>query len=166
MGVGIVSLELLTRLEMSWAPRAFVEEGVAVVGSILAAPSSGLSVKHGTFAASDANASLTNVAAHRSHYGLPLTKGASPMLKVTCSRDVEDRSVLRLEGKLLAPWIEVVRQAITNGDPAPNALRLDLGSLLFADGPGSRFLAELIAGGAVVVSCSGYLAALLDVEKS
>jgi hypothetical protein len=74
--------------------------------------------------------------------------------------------LLKLEGSLLEPWIAEIERLTVDPGNAGNALQLDLLGLKFADAAGTKFLSELIRRGAKVISCSGYVAAVLHVEDS
>lgn len=83
------------------------------------------------------------------------------MLRITRSTD-DGTTLLKLEGKLLAPWAgEVIEQC--NG--SAGAVRLDLSQLSFVDGAGLALLNDLRGRGAAIVACSGFVAELLHVEK-
>ena len=79
-------------------------------------------------------------------------------------------TTLRLEGKLLAPWLRELRDACelaiqhgsTNGT-AP-AVTLDLSGVLFVDAPGVGLLRELIAQGVRVTDPSSFVSELLRGE--
>ncbi|MCI0638440.1 MAG: hypothetical protein L0Y72_04665 [Gemmataceae bacterium] len=73
--------------------------------------------------------------------------------------------MLKLEGKLLAPWVDELERSINGSSGRPTAIKLDLGALTFADAMGIQILSKLIHGGATLTACSGYIAALLHVEK-
>lgn len=93
------------------------------------------------------------------------------MLRITkhsaASQSPKDTTILlKLEGKLLEPWIEELERSIHGAPAHPNALKLDLSALTFADTAGARFLLGLLRQGAMLTACSGYVAALLHVEKS
>ena len=79
------------------------------------------------------------------------------MLKITRVSD-DGRESLRVEGKLLGPWVEELAQACAA--PA-EGLRLDLSAVTFVDDDGAALLRRLLERGAVVSACSGYIAALL-----
>jgi hypothetical protein len=87
------------------------------------------------------------------------------MLRITTQSTDESAVLLKLEGKLLGPWVEELERSINGSMRRPNALRLDLSALTFADGVGIQVLSKLIRGGAILTACSGYIAALLHVEK-
>jgi ABC-type transporter Mla MlaB component len=71
--------------------------------------------------------------------------------------------VLKLEGKLLEPWIDELQRSI---QVSPDRLTLDLSSLSYADTAGIQLLGELIRNGAKLRGTTGFIAALLNVEKS
>ena len=85
------------------------------------------------------------------------------MLRITKQPIDETSIVLKLEGKLLEPWIEEIQRSI-NG--SVNTVKLDLSALAFADAAGIHALADWIRQGATLTACSGYVAALLQMEKS
>lgn len=70
---------------------------------------------------------------------------------------------LKLEGKLLKPWVAEVRRSI--GDPRDHPLlKLDLSNVSFVDASGAEFLKGLLAGGAEIVACSGFVREILNLE--
>lgn len=83
------------------------------------------------------------------------------MLRITRQPIDEKTILLKLEGKLIGPWIEEMQRSI-NGSVS---ITLDLSALTFADASGIQVLADLIRHGAKLTACSGYVAALLQVEK-
>jgi anti-anti-sigma regulatory factor len=85
------------------------------------------------------------------------------MLRITRQPIDEKTILLKLEGKLLGPWIEEMQCSI-NG--SVSSVTLDLSALTFADSAGIQVLADLIRHGAKLTACSGYVAALLQMEKS
>jgi anti-anti-sigma regulatory factor len=85
------------------------------------------------------------------------------MLRITNQPIDESTILLKLEGKLLEPWIEEIKDSI-NG--SQKTITLDLSSLTFADIAGTQLLADLIRHGAKLIACSGFIAALLHVETS
>ena len=83
------------------------------------------------------------------------------MLRITKQPIDESTILLKLEGKLLEPWIEEIERSI-NG--SVKTIKLDLSTLTFADLAGTQALADLLRRGAKLTACSGYIAALLHVE--
>jgi ABC-type transporter Mla MlaB component len=85
------------------------------------------------------------------------------MLRITRS-DSPLHATLRLEGKLLRPWlVEVLvefSRARAGGNSAPRVV-LDLSAVTFVDAAGVWLLRDLIGQGAEVAGCSGFVAQLL-----
>jgi hypothetical protein len=97
---------------------------------------------------------------------LPLmcTLGGAVMLKIT--RFDENDLTVKLEGKLLEPWIGELESACGSSLVTPKRVCLDLYDLTFIDAAGARFLANLIRDGARVIACSGYVAEMLQGDFS
>jgi ABC-type transporter Mla MlaB component len=68
---------------------------------------------------------------------------------------------ISLEGKLLQPWIEEVRNAI-DAARSEGTVRLDLSKLSFADESGLILLRQLQAGGVELSARSALLAGLMQ----
>lgn len=83
------------------------------------------------------------------------------MLRITRMVGDDSGEILKLEGKLQGPWVDVAHDA-----HAHSAARtcLDLSGLTFADGEGAALLCELIRSGAKVVGCSSFIAELLQLS--
>ncbi len=69
---------------------------------------------------------------------------------------------LKLEGKLLGPWIDELRRTCEEPQTPPGCLRLDLAAVTFIDSAGVKLLDDLIQRGATIVGCSGFIADLLN----
>lgn len=83
------------------------------------------------------------------------------MLKLTSLSNPGDPVVLKLEGKLFAPWIDELHRTITELRDTDAVIHLDLSALSYVDSAGTRALNELIENGAVVRAASGFVATLL-----
>ena len=70
---------------------------------------------------------------------------------------------LRLEGKLLAPWVDEVRGATLNPSDG-RVQRLDLSELSFVDEAGARLLALMRREGVVLEGISPLVAGLIDLH--
>lgn len=70
---------------------------------------------------------------------------------------------LKLEGKLLKPWVAVVRESIGNPHDHPK-LQLDLSNVSFVDAAGAELLEELLVRGAEIVACSSFVREMLNLE--
>ncbi len=82
------------------------------------------------------------------------------MLRLTRIANTHRAQIIKLEGKLLGPWVDEVSRVCAGGTDA-GRLDLDLAALVFVDAAGERLLRELIAQGIEVVACSSYVAELL-----
>jgi len=74
-------------------------------------------------------------------------------------------TILKVEGKLLAPWLDEFQTAVSN-DSSTVPISLDLSGVTFVDTAGLEVLAAMIRRGLVVSSCSNFVAALLQTVKS
>jgi hypothetical protein len=72
---------------------------------------------------------------------------------------------LRLEGKLVGPWVTELARSCNELPCPPNRLRLDLSAVTFVDRRSVALLRDLLARGATLAACSGLLAELLHVER-
>ena len=86
------------------------------------------------------------------------------MLMITQSEGSDLTRTLKLEGKLLGPWIGELESACARPRIHPDRVRLDLRGLTFVDAEGARFLERLIRDGASVIACSGFVAEMLHLE--
>lgn len=86
------------------------------------------------------------------------------MLKITVQRGNASTLSLKLEGKLLEPWLDELRKAIGGRQSALQGLELDLAALTFVDAAGARALLALLRQGATLTACSGYVAAVLKLQ--
>ena len=84
------------------------------------------------------------------------------MLKITTQSVASSVPALKMEGKLLEPWIEEMELSVARQQKIGQPLLLDLSGLSFADTAGTQALKRLIQRGAVVVAASGFIAALLQ----
>jgi anti-anti-sigma regulatory factor len=83
------------------------------------------------------------------------------MLRLTRIAPTHWAQTIKLEGKLLGPWIDEVSKVCAAGTDPSSRINLDLSALIFVDAAGERLLRDLIARGIEVVACSGYVAELL-----
>jgi hypothetical protein len=84
------------------------------------------------------------------------------MLRITSLDGADSTLILRLEGKLLEPWVDEVRRAYAMRTPR----QLDLSALTYVDAAGARLLRELLHEGAVICACSGFVSALLERDET
>jgi ABC-type transporter Mla MlaB component len=79
--------------------------------------------------------------------------------------DGSDRiRTLKLEGKLLEPWIGELESACGGALSTADRVCLDLCDLTFIDAAGAQFLTGLIRDGARVIACSGFVAEMLHLN--
>jgi anti-anti-sigma regulatory factor len=83
------------------------------------------------------------------------------MLRLSRIAGTHPTPTIKLEGKLLEPWVDEVRQACAAGTESSSSISLDLSALAFVDAAGEGLLRDLIGQGIEVVACSGYVAELL-----
>jgi len=86
------------------------------------------------------------------------------MLRITRMVGDDSGEILKLEGKLQGPWVDVAHDAHAHSAAQASRTCLDLSGLTFADGEGAALLCELIRGGAQVVGCSSFIAELLQLS--
>jgi ABC-type transporter Mla MlaB component len=86
------------------------------------------------------------------------------MLRITHAQGHDSISTLRLEGKLLGPWVTELARSCNELPCPPDRLRLDLSAVTFVDGPGVALLRDLIGRGARLAACSGLVLELLHGE--
>jgi hypothetical protein len=87
------------------------------------------------------------------------------MLRITHAPGRDSVSTLRLEGKLLGPWVAELARSCDELSCSPGCLRLDLSAVSFVDGPGLRLLRGLLGRGVTLAECSGLVAELLHLES-
>jgi anti-anti-sigma regulatory factor len=72
---------------------------------------------------------------------------------------------VKLEGEILAPWVDAVRDACAKLGRVSRRLRLDLAAVTYADTAGVQLLRELAGQGVEIAACSSFLRALLQREN-
>jgi hypothetical protein len=88
----------------------------------------------------------------------------SDMLMITRSEGSDLTHTLKVEGKLLGPWIGELESACRESNFDPDRVLLDLARVTFVDAEGARLLKGLIRDGAQVVACTGFVAEMLHHE--
>ena len=86
------------------------------------------------------------------------------MLRVTQASTGENGAILKLEGKLIQPWVDEVSSLLNEGKLSDGS-RLDLSSLTFIDEAGANLLLRLLGQGFQIESCSPYVAELLQLRR-
>lgn len=87
------------------------------------------------------------------------------MLRIT-SEALGEVETLVLEGRLVGPWIEVLRRQIDHRSDPVLRIELDLSGLRFAEPAGAALLRELVERGWQVRRSSHFVEQLLRGEES
>lgn len=79
------------------------------------------------------------------------------MLKISLAGADESTTTLRLEGRIIGPWVDELRQigelALSEG----RGLKLDLADVSFVDEGGLATLTSFKSRGAIVANCSPFV---------
>lgn len=86
------------------------------------------------------------------------------MLRITHVTGHDSVPTLKVEGKLLGPWVAELRRACGEWPEPGGPLSLDLSAVTFVDRPGVKLLRDLLGRGVTLTACSGLVAELLHVE--
>jgi ABC-type transporter Mla MlaB component len=87
------------------------------------------------------------------------------MLRITQIAGQNAVPQLKVEGKLVGPWVGELKQVCGRLCESTDQLRLDLSAVSFVDAPGLQLLRDLIRRGITLAACSGLIAELLHVES-
>jgi anti-anti-sigma regulatory factor len=87
------------------------------------------------------------------------------VLKITEVSRSDSAITLKLEGKVLAPWVDELRRICTEPPHEPKQIHLDLDAVTFLDEAGIELMRELIRQGITIVKCSGFIAEVLHVDR-
>ena len=84
------------------------------------------------------------------------------MLKITQHANGPARRAIRLEGRLVGPWVDELHRVVRGLDVG--TLRVELGGLAFADAAGVALLRGLRDSGAELAEASAFIATLIGAE--
>ena len=87
------------------------------------------------------------------------------MLRISQAQGHDSIWTLKLEGKLVGPWVTELARSCNELPCSPGCLRLDLSAVTFVDGAGVALLRDLLGRGATLAACSGLVAELLHMER-
>jgi hypothetical protein len=73
-------------------------------------------------------------------------------------------ATIKLEGQLLGPWVETVRDACRKRGRRSARPRLDLTAVPYVDAAGVQLLRDLISEGVEIASCSSFVGELLRLK--
>jgi hypothetical protein len=74
----------------------------------------------------------------------------------------DSNRTLKLEGKILGPWVDELSRACEEHGTKPHCLRLNLAAVSFVDPIGVELLDDLTRKGVTLVGCSDFIADLLN----
>jgi hypothetical protein len=83
------------------------------------------------------------------------------MLRITLLSSSGEAPILKLEGKLLEPWIAELQEACRIATKERTSATLDVAGLSYVDMPGAIVLRELMRRGISVTGCSPLVTELL-----
>jgi ABC-type transporter Mla MlaB component len=87
------------------------------------------------------------------------------MLRITHDHAHDLDSTIRLEGKLLGPWVTELARPCNELLRTAGSLRLDLSAVTFVDEAGVALLHDLLGRGVRLAACSGLVTELLHLES-
>ena len=83
------------------------------------------------------------------------------MLKITETARNDSSRSFKLEGKLLGPWVDELRNACTQALERLEQVSLDLAAVTFVNAAGAELLRELMRQGIIITQCSAFVVELL-----
>jgi len=84
------------------------------------------------------------------------------MLRISRLTQPHEVPCLRLEGRLVGDWVQVLRAEVERAQAQTPELELDLSGVEFADSQALSLLREVEARGVKLVACSPLLTSLLE----
>jgi anti-anti-sigma regulatory factor len=88
------------------------------------------------------------------------------VLKITRLCGEGESLTIKLEGEVLGPWVESLRDACAQWARRSRRLGLDLAAVTFVDGAGAQLLRDLVRQGNEITMCSHFVAELLQLGES
>lgn len=79
------------------------------------------------------------------------------MLRIMEEKATDGSTMLRLDGRIVGPWVEVLRESCERLSPANGCVMLDLLGVSFADQAGVRVLQQLDQQQFTLLNCSPFL---------
>jgi ABC-type transporter Mla MlaB component len=87
------------------------------------------------------------------------------VLKITRLSRKARGLTLKLEGEMLGPWVDAVRDVCTKRARRSGRPRLDLASVSYVDAAGVELLRVLMAEGVEITACSSFVRELLQLKS-
>jgi hypothetical protein len=79
------------------------------------------------------------------------------MLRIVTLWAGDDGATLRLEGRIVGPWVDELRRACQEVRARGATLTLDAGDVAFVERRGARLLRDLMDQGVAVVNCPAFV---------
>ena len=79
------------------------------------------------------------------------------MLRITAERGTGDLASLRLEGRIVGPWVAELTRRCEAARSAGRELELEMSGVSFLDGSAVRLVRSLVEQGVEVRSCSAFV---------
>jgi hypothetical protein len=87
------------------------------------------------------------------------------VLRITEIAQNDSGRTFKLEGKLLGPWVNELRNVCTPALERLEQVGLDLAAVTFVNAAGAELLRELIRQGIIIIQWSAFVAELLHAEE-
>ena len=87
------------------------------------------------------------------------------VLKISTQSEELQTVTIKLEGEILEPFVETVRDACKKWQSRAKCVRLDLAGVSYVDAAGARLLSDLMRAGVQVAACSNFISELLRHER-
>jgi ABC-type transporter Mla MlaB component len=87
------------------------------------------------------------------------------MLKIECSQPADNLINLKLEGRVIGPWVEEVRRVSEKALASGAALTFDLSEVTFVDREGIALLRDLRDRQAMILNTSVFVAEQLSFDE-
>ena len=87
------------------------------------------------------------------------------MLKITEIARSDSGRTFKLEGKLLGPWVDELRNVCMQPLDRLEQVGLDLAAVTLVNAAGAELLRDLIRQGIIITQCSAFVAELLHAEE-
>jgi len=79
------------------------------------------------------------------------------MLRIVALEEPRNGATLSLEGRVIGPWVDELRQSCERILATGASLTLDLSEVAFVERSGVRLLQDLVDGGVTVVNCPAFV---------
>jgi hypothetical protein len=88
------------------------------------------------------------------------------VLKITEIAQNDTGRTFKLEGKLVGPWVDELRNVCTQPRERAEQVGLDLAAVTFVNAAGAELLRELIGQAIIITKCSPFVAELLHAKET